>query len=121
MDAQTFLLTMYNKLKARYTQYTFELKNCAVTMHSPGNGINLCIFKYLPFTDEIIFHTIDEHEIPSFTGHKPKHYFGESIDRYKVDFYNIENDNMDYLVENLFGNLISNQFKAQEEINKDFV
>lgn len=120
MNALGFLAVMYDKLKERYTQYTFELKNCAVTMHHPKSGINLVIFKYLPFTDEIIFHTIEEREIPSFTGHKPKHLFCESIDSYKVDFYNVDNDCMDYFVDNLFGNLISNQFKAQEEIDKDF-
>lgn len=121
MNAEAFLAIAYDKLTDKFPQYKFELRNCSVSMANPKSGVSLTIFKYRPFTDEIVVRFIEEKEIISHTGHKPKTILCESIDSYKVNFYNMNNDDMDFIIENIFSGLVQKQYKLEEDIQKDFV
>ncbi len=121
MNAEAFLAIAYDKLRNKFPQYKFELRNCSVTMASPRSGINLTIFKYRPFTDEIVVRFIEEKEMISLTGHPTKTILCESIDSYKVNFYNMNNDEIDYIIDNIFSGLIQKQYKLEEDIQKDFI
>lgn len=121
MNAEAFLAIAYDKLTDKFPQYKFELRNCSVTMANPRSGINLTIFKYRPFTDEIVVRFIEEKEMISLSGHPTKTILCESIDSYKVNFYNMNNDEIDYIIDNIFSGLIQKQYKLEEDIQKDFI
>ena len=121
MNAEAFLAIAYEKLINKFPQYKFELRNCSVSMANPESGLSMTIFKYRPFTDEIVVRFIEEKTKYSYTGHSQKTILCESIDSYKVNFYNMNNDEIDYIIDNIFSGLIQKQYKLEEDIQKDFI
>lgn len=122
MNAKGFLAIMYEKIKAYYPKYEVSLYEKAVTVRIK-DGMAIHVLEYENLVDKMVLRFIEENE---FTTHDLKGsstsitLYSESIDSYNIDYYNISNNQMDYIVENLCSGLIQKQFELYEDLKKDF-
>lgn len=122
MNAKGFLAIMYEKIKAYYPKYEVRLYEKAVTVRIK-DGMAIHVLEYENLIDKMVLRFIEVHDfdIGDFKGSSTSvTLYGESIDSYNIDYYNISNNQMDYIVENLCSGLIQKQFELYEDLKKDF-
>lgn len=118
---------LFDKLKSRlcdkYPDYDFELKPNAVIMSSKDYAtvhcINVPILRYEKETDKMIL-TFPDLSKSNFASSQVKEYIIPSIDTYRLDYYNVNEKHIDYIVENLFSEVIQKQVTKYESMKKDF-
>lgn len=122
MNAKGFLAIMYEKIKAYYPKFEVRLYEKAVTVRIK-DGMAIHVLEYENLIDKMVLRFIEEQDfsIGDLNG-SSKHVtlYSESIDSYNIDYYNISNKQMDYIVENLCSGLIQKQFELYEDLKKDF-
>lgn len=118
---------LFDKLKYRlcdkYPDYEFELKPNALIMNSKDYStvhcINVPILRYEKETDKMIL-SFPELSKCNFASSQVKEYITPSIDTYRLDYYNVNEKHIDYIVENLFSEVIQKQVTKYESMKKDF-
>lgn len=122
MNAKGFLAIMYEKIKAYYPKYEVRLYEKAVTVRIK-DGMAIHVLEYENLIDKMVLRFIEENEFIEnhLNGSSTSvTLYSESIDSYNIDYYNISNRQMDYIVENLCSGLIQKQFELYEDLKKDF-
>lgn len=122
MNAKGFLAIMYEKIKAHYPKFEVSLYEKAVTVRIK-DGMAIHVLEYENLIDKMVLRFIEVHDfdIGDLNGSSTSvTLYGESIDSYNIDYYNISNNQMDYIVENLCSGLIQKQFELYEDLKKDF-
>ena len=120
-------IDLFAKLKyrlcAKYPDYDFELKPNALIMNSKDYAtvhcINVPILRYEKETDKMIL-SFPELSKYNYASSQVKEYITPSIDTYRLDYYNVNENHIDYIVENLFSEVIQKQVKKYESMKKDF-
>ena len=118
---------LFDKLKFRlcdkYPDYEFELKPNALIMNSKNYNtvhcINVPILRYEKETDKMIL-SFPELSKYNYASSQVKEYITPSIDTYRLDYYNVNENHIDYIVENLFSEVIQKQVTKYESMKKDF-
>lgn len=116
---------MKYKLEDSYPQYKFTIIKNALVMHNKTAGtfmeaLSVPILRYKKATDEMVLcfpKIISTVENTSSTG---KEYISPSIDTYTLDYYNVSEKHIDYIVENLLSGVIQKEVTKYESIKKDF-
>lgn len=114
---------MYEKIKAYYPKFEVRLYEKAVTVRIK-DGMTIHVLEYENLIDKMVLRFIEanDFDIGDFKGSSTSvTLYSESIDSYNIDYYNISNKQMDYIVENLCSGLIQKQYKLKEDIQKDFI
>lgn len=117
---------MKYKLEDSYPQYKFTIiKNDLVMMHNKSvntfiDSLAVPILRYKKETDKMvlcfpkIISTVENTSSPG------KEYISPSIDIYTLDYYNVSEKHIDYIVENLLSGVIQKEVTKYESMKKDF-
>ena len=104
MNAKGFLAIMYEKIKAYYPKYDVRLYEKAVTVRIK-DGMAIHVLEYENLVDKMVLRFIEVHDfnIGDMKGSSTSvTLYGESIDSYNIDYYNISNKQDIILFKNIF-------------------
>ena len=113
------------KLGVAYPQYEYVIRDNSLVMHnkSPNTfieALSVPILRYDENCDKMVLkfpQIIYEHEKQSSN---VKEYVAPTIDTYSIDYYNLCDEHIDFIVEHLFTGIIQKQFEKYEKMKKDF-
>ena len=116
---------MKYKLEDSYTQYKFTIKENALVMNNKTAGtfmeaLSVPILRYREETDEMILSFPKVVSPCKNTSSPGKEYISTSIDTYNLDYYNVSENHIDYIVENLLSGVIQKEVTKYESMKKDF-
>lgn len=116
---------MKYKLEDSYPQYTYIIKENALVMHNKTAGtfmeaLSVPILRYKKATDEMVLCFPKIISTGVNTSSPGKEYISTSIDTYNLDYYNVSENHIDYIVENLLSGVIQKEVTKYESMKKDF-
>lgn len=117
---------MKYKLEDSYPQYKFTIiKNDLVMMHNKSvntfiDSLAVPILRYKKETDEMVLCFPKIISTGVNTSSPGKEYISPSIDTYTLDYYNVSENHIDYIVENLLSGVIQKEVTKYESMKKDF-
>ena len=125
MDKEDLFAKMKYRLDAAYPQYTFTIKENALVMNNKSantfiEALTVPILRYNKETDKMVLtfpKIISPEKNISSTG---KEYIAPTIDTYTLDYYNVSENHIDYIVENLLSGVIQKEVTKYESMKKDF-
>lgn len=125
MNKEDLFAKMKYRLETSYPQFTFTIKENALVMNNKTAGtfmeaLSVPILRYSKETDEMVLSfpkIVSPGKNTSFPG---KECISPSIDIYNLDYYNVSENHIDYIVENLFSGVIQKEVTKYESMKKDF-
>lgn len=125
MNKEDLFAKMKYRLDAAYPQYEFIIKENALVMNnkSPSTfmeALSVPILRYREETDEIVLCFPKIISTGKNTSSPGKEYISPSIDIYTLDYYNVSENHIDYIVENLLSGVIQKEVTKYESMKKDF-
>lgn len=125
MNKEDLFAKMKYRLDAAYPQYEFIIKENALVMNnkSPSTlmeALSVPILRYREETDEMILFFPKVVSPGKSTSSPGKEYISTSIDTYNLDYYNVSENHIDYIVENLLSGVIQKEVTKYESMKKDF-
>ncbi len=125
MNKEDLFAKMKYRLGAAYPQYTFTIKEDSLVMNNKSantfiEALTVPILRYKKETDKMVLtfpKLISSGENTSSPG---KEYIAPSIDTYAIDYYNVSENHIDYIVENLLSGVIQKEVTKYESMKKDF-
>ena len=126
MNKKDSLAKMKYKLEDSYTQYKFTIiKNDLVMMHNKSvntfiDSLAVPILRYKKETDKMVLCFPKIISTGVNTSSPGKEYISPSIDIYILDYYNVSENHIDYIVENLWSGVIQKEVTKYESMKKDF-
>lgn len=125
MNKEDLFAKMKYRLGAAYPQYTFTIKENALVMNnkSPSTfmeAITVPILRYNKETDKMVLSFPKIISPGKNTSSPGKEYISTSIDTYSLDYYNVSENHIDYIVENLLSGVIQKEVTKYESMKKDF-
>lgn len=107
MNKEDLFAKMKYRLGAAYPQYTFTIKENALVMNNKTAGtfmeaLSVPILRYNKESDKMIL-SFPKIVCPgkNNTSSPVKEYIAPTIDTYTLDYYNVSENHIDYIVENL--------------------
>ena len=125
MNKEDLFAKMKYRLGAAYPQFTFTIKENALVMNNKTAGtfmeaLSVPILRYNKESDKMIL-SFPKIVCPGKNTSSPgKEYVAPTIDTFILDYYNISENHIDYIVENLFSEVIQKQVTKYESMKKDF-
>ena len=128
MNKEDLFAKMKYRLDAAYPQYEFIIKENALVMNnkSPSTfmafleALSVPILRYREETDKMILSFPKIISPCKNTSSPGKEYISTSIDTYNLDYYNVSENHIDYIVENLLSGVIQKEVTKYESMKKDF-
>ena len=128
MNKEDLFAKMKYRLDAAYPQYKFIIKENALVMNnkSPSTfmafleALSVPILRYREETDEMILSFPKIISPGKNTSSPGKEYISTFIDTYNLDYYNVSENHIDYIVENLLSGVIQKEVTKYENMKKDF-
>lgn len=128
MNKEDLFAKMKYRLDAAYPQYEFTIKENALVMNnkSPSTfmafleALSVPILRYREETDKMILSFPKIISPGKNTSSPGKEYISISIDTYNLDYYNVSENHIDYIVENLLSGVIQKEVTKYESMKKDF-
>lgn len=116
---------MKYRLEDSYPQYTFIIKENALVMNNKTAGtfmeaLSVPILRYNKETDKMVLYFPKIISSGKNTSSPGKEYISPSIDTYTLDYYNVSENHIDYIVENLLSGVIQKEVTKYESMKKDF-
>ncbi len=125
MNKEDLFAKMKYRLGAAYPQYEFTIKENALVMNNknPNNfieALTVSILRYNKTSDKMVL-SFPKVVTPGKNTSSPgKEYVAPSIDTYTLDYYNVSENHIDYIVENLLSGVIQKEVTKYESMKKDF-
>ena len=125
MNKEDLFAKMKYRLDAAYPQYKFTIKENALVMNNKSprtlmEALSVPILRYREETDEMILFFPKVVSPGKSTSSPGKEYISTSIDTYNLDYYNVSENHIDYIVENLLSGVIQKEVTKYESMKKDF-
>lgn len=125
MNKEDLFAKMKYRLETSYPQYKFTIKENALVMNNKTAGtfmeaLSVPILRYREETDEMILFFPKVVSPGKSTSSPGKEYISTSIDTYNLDYYNVSENHIDYIVENLLSGVIQKEVTKYESMKKDF-
>ena len=125
MNKEDLFAKMKYRLETSYPQYKFTIKENALVMNNKTAGtfmeaLSVPILRYSEETDEMILFFQKVVSPGKSTSSPGKEYISTSIDTYNLDYYNVSENHIDYIVENLLSGVIQKEVTKYESMKKDF-
>lgn len=125
MNKEDLFAKMKYRLETSYPQYKFTIKENALVMNNKTAGtfmkaLSVPILRYREETDEMILFFQKVVSPGKSTSSPGKEYISTSIDTYNLDYYNVSENHIDYIVENLLSGVIQKEVTKYESMKKDF-
>lgn len=125
MNKEDLFAKMKYRLEDSYPQYKFTIKENALVMNnkSPSTfmeAITVPILRYNKETDKMVLSFPKIISPGKNTSSPGKEYISTSIDTYSLDYYNVSENHIDYIVENLLSGVIQKEVTKYESMKKDF-
>lgn len=125
MNKEDLFAKMKYRLEDSYPQYKFTIKENALVMNnkSPSTfmeAITVPILRYNKETDKMVLSFPKIISPGKNTSSPGKEYISTSIDTYSLDYYNVSENHIDYIVENLLSGVIQKVVTKYESMKKDF-
>lgn len=128
MNKEDLFAKMKYRLDAAYPQYEFIIKENALVMNnkSPSTfmafleALSVPILRYREETDKMILSFPKIISPGKNTSSPGKEYISTFIDTYNLDYYNVSENHIDYIVENLLSGVIQKEVTKYESMKKDF-
>ena len=125
MNKADLFAKMKYKLEASYPQYKFIIIKNALVMHNKTAGtfmeaLSVPILRYKKETDKMVLCFPKIISTGKNTSSPGKEYISPSIDIYTLDYYNVSENHIDYIVENLLSGVIQKEVTKYESMKKDF-
>ena len=128
MNKEDLFAKMKYRLDAAYPQYKFIIKENALVMNnkSPSTfmafleALSVPILRYREETDKMVLSLPKIISPGKNTSSPGKEYISTSIDTYNLDYYNVSENHIDYIVENLLSGVIQKEVTKYENMKKDF-
>ena len=125
MNKEDLFAKMKYRLDAAYPQYEFTIKENALVMNnkSPSTfmeAITVPILRYNKETDKMVLSFPKIISKGKNTSFPVKEYITPTIDIYTLDYYNVSENHIDYIVENLLSGVIQKEVTKYESMKKDF-
>lgn len=125
MNKEELFAKMKYRLENSYPQYEFTIKENSLVMNNKSantfiEALTVPILRYNKETDKMVLSfpkIMSPGKNTSFTG---KEYISPSIDTYSLDYYNVSDSHIDYIVENLLSGVIQKEVTKYESMKKDF-
>lgn len=125
MNKEDLFAKMKYRLGAAYPQYEFTIKEDSLVMNNKSantfiEALTVPILRYKKETDKMVLtfpKLISSGENTSSPG---KEYIAPTIDTYTLDYYNVSENHIDYIVENLLSGVIQKEVTKYESMKKDF-
>lgn len=125
MDKKELFEKMKHRLETSYPQYEFIIKENALVMcNKSANTLNealtVPILRYKKETDNMVLSFPKIVSLGKNTSSPGKECISPSIDTYNLDYYNVSDNHIDYIVENLLSGVIQKEVTKYESMKKDF-
>lgn len=125
MNKEDLFAKMKYRLGASYPQYEFTIKENALVMNNKTAGtfmeaLSVPILRYNKETDKMILSFPRVVSPGKNTSSPEKEYIVPTIDTYNLDYYNVSDSHIDYIVENLLSGVIQKEVTKYESMKKDF-
>lgn len=125
MNKADLFAKMKYRLENSYPQYTFIIKENALVMNNKTastfmEALSVPILRYNKETDKMILSFPKIISSGKNTSSPGKEYISPSIDTYTLDYYNVSENHIDYIVENLLSGVIQKEVTKYESMKKDF-
>lgn len=125
MTKDELFFKMKYKLVAKYPQFDFEIKESALIIKNKNpktweESFNVPILRYIKENDKMVLSFPKIVEIGKNSSSQVKKYVTHSIDTFRLDYYNVCENHIDYIVDNLFSHQIQLQVEKYEKMQKDF-
>ena len=125
MDKEDLFAKMKYRLDAAYPQYTFTIKENALVMNNKSantfiEALTVPILRYNKETDKMVLSFPKIISPGKNTSSPGKEYIAPTIDTYTLDYYNVSENHIDYIVENLLSGVIQKEVTKYESMKKDF-
>lgn len=125
MNKEDLFAKMKYRLGAAYPQYEFTIKEDSLVMNNKSantfiEALTVPILRYKKETDKMVL-TFPKLISPGKNTSSPgKEYIAPTIDTYTLDYYNVSENHIDYIVENLLSGVIQKEVTKYESMKKDF-
>lgn len=125
MNKEDLFAKMKYRLGAAYPQYQFTIKENSLVMNNKFantfiEALTVPILRYNKETDKMVL-TFPKIVSPGKNTSSPgKEYIAPTIDTYSLDYYNVSENHIDYIVENLLSGVIQKEVTKYESMKKDF-
>ena len=125
MNKEDLFAKMKYRLGAAYPQYQFTIKENSLVMNNKFantfiEALTVPILRYNKETDKMVL-TFPKLISPGKNTSSPgKEYIAPTIDTYSLDYYNVSENHIDYIVENLLSGVIQKEVTKYESMKKDF-
>ena len=125
MNKEDLFAKMKYRLETSYPQYKFTIKENALVMNNKTAGtfmeaLSVPILRYNKESDKMIL-SFPKIVCPGKNTSSPgKEYITPTIDTYTLDYYNVSENHIDYIVENLLSGVIQKEVTKYESMKKDF-
>lgn len=125
MNKEDLFAKMKYRLGAAYPQYEFTIKEDSLVMNNKSantfiEALTVPILRYKKETDKMVL-TFPKIVSPGKNTSSPgKEYIAPTIDTYTLDYYNVSENHIDYIVENLLSGVIQKEVTKYESMKKDF-
>lgn len=125
MNKEDLFAKMKYRLVAAYPQYTFTIKENALVMNNKTAGtfmeaLSIPILRYNKEADKMVLSFPKVVSPGKNTSSPGKEYITPTIDTYTLDYYNVSDSHIDYIVENLLSGVIQKEVTKYESMKKDF-
>ena len=125
MNKEDLFAKMKYRLVAAYPQYEFTIKENALVMNNKTAGtfmeaLSVPILRYNKESDKMILSFPKIVSPGKNTSSPGKEYITPTIDTYTLDYYNVSENHIDYIVENLLSGVIQKEVTKYESMKKDF-
>lgn len=125
MNKEDLFAKMKYRLGAAYPQFTFTIKENALVMNNKTAGtfmeaLSVPILRYNKETDKMVLSFPKIMSPGKNTSSPGKEYVAPTIDTYNLDYYNVSDSHIDYIVENLLSGVIQKEVTKYESMKKDF-
>lgn len=125
MNKEDLFAKMKYRLETSYPQYKFTIKENALVMNNKTAGtfmeaLSVPILRYREETDKMVLSFPKIISPCKNTSSPGKEYISTFIDTYNLDYYNVSENHIDYIVENLLSGVIQKEVTKYENMKKDF-
>ena len=125
MTKEDLFAKMKYRLEEAYPQYDFKIKETALIMSNKNpqcmmEAITVPILRYEKETDKMVLFFPKIISVGKNTSSQVKEIVSPSIDTFRLDYYNVNEQHIDFIVENLFSGIIQKQVIKYEDMKKDF-
>ena len=125
MNKEELFEKMKYRLETSYPQYEFTIKENSLVMNNKSaktliEALTVPILRYKKETDKMVLSFPKIVSPGKNTSSPGKECISPSIDTYNLDYYNVSENHIDYIVENLFSGVIQKEVTKYESMKKDF-